>query len=147
MSEFRRKTIGHDVPDWVDPGSLFFATVCCADRAGSDLTVSELSIRLLDSIRFYHEKRKWFCRLALLMPDHIHLLVAFPSDRAMATTIANWKKYASRSFGVVWQKNFFDHRIRNDENWELKAEYIRLNPVRKGLVDRPANWPHSFEGN
>jgi putative transposase len=42
----------------------------------------------------------------------------------------------------VWQRGFFDHRLRADESFEEKATYVRMNPVRKGLVGRPDDWPH-----
>lgn len=47
------------------------------------------------------------------MPDHIHALVAFPSDKSMSTVVGSWKRYTTRFLHVKWQVNFFDHRIRN----------------------------------
>jgi putative transposase len=60
----------------------------------------------------------------------------------MRRVVTEWKKFIARSCGVVWQRDFFDHRLRSDESWRDKAEYIALNPVRKGLVTRPEDWPH-----
>lgn len=51
----------------------------------------------------------------------------------MSNVIGDWKRYQNTSLGVVWQDNFFDHRIRNDAEYFEKAEYIRRNPVAKGL--------------
>jgi putative transposase len=42
----------------------------------------------------------------------------------------------------VWQPGFFDHLLRSSESYSEKWEYVRLNPVRKGLVDRPEEWPY-----
>ena len=39
----------------------------------------------------------------------------------------------------------FDHRIRNSENLEEKFQYIRMNPVRRGLVATPGEWPWVWE--
>jgi len=36
--------------------------------------------------------------------------------------------------GIKWQRDFFEHRLRSDESWREKADYILANPVRKGLV-------------
>jgi len=79
------------------------------------------------------------------MPDHLHMLLAFPHDREMKKTVTDWKSMLARKAGLGWQRDFFDHRTRNHENWEEKAEYIRQNPVRAGLIDRPENWRFVWE--
>jgi len=45
---------------------------------------------------------------------------------------------------ITWQKNFFEHRVRNDDNDTYKADYILQNPVRAGLVSRPEDWSYSW---
>jgi putative transposase len=45
----------------------------------------------------------------------------------------------------LWQPGFFDHLLRNDESYSQKWEYVRLNPVRAGLVKRADEWPHQGE--
>ena len=80
------------------------------------------------------------------MPDHVHALLSFPTAEPMAAAIRDWKRFTSTKAGVAWQRGFFDHRIRNDESWEQKAEYIRQNPARHGLVARAADWAWRFEG-
>ncbi|MSU48885.1 MAG: hypothetical protein EXS37_07330 [Opitutus sp.] len=79
------------------------------------------------------------------MPDHAHALLAFPAGESMLKVVRDWKRFTSRQTQIAWQRDFFDHRIRNDENWELKAAYIRENPVRKGLVVAASDWPWIFE--
>jgi len=53
---------------------------------------------VLAAIRHNHEKLAWHCRLCLLMPDHLHAILAFPREPRMATTIKNWKKYVSGKY-------------------------------------------------
>ena len=43
-----------------------------------------------------------------------------------------------------WQEGFFDHRLRHDESLEEKTYYIRMNPVRAGLIEKPETWPYVF---
>ncbi len=43
--------------------------------------------------------------------------------------------------GPVWQKESFDHVLRGDGSFQEKLEYIRQNPVRRGLVARPEDYP------
>ena len=43
--------------------------------------------------------------------------------------------------GPVWQEESFDHVLRSEDSLEEKREYIRQNPVRRGLVKRPEDYP------
>jgi REP element-mobilizing transposase RayT len=104
-------------------------------------TKPSLARPLLDSVRHYHTRHRWFCRLFLLMPDHLHALLAFPRGSAMSQVIKEWKSYHARLHQVGWQDGYFDHRIRNRAELEEKEDYIRQNPVAKGLVRRPTDWP------
>lgn len=45
-------------------------------------------------------------------------------------------------YGIQWQDGFFDHRLRTDESAAEKGNYIRMNPVRAGLVENPEAWPY-----
>jgi hypothetical protein len=42
--------------------------------------------------------------------------------------------------GPVWEEESFDHVVRSDESLNEKAEYMRQNPVRRGLVERPEDY-------
>ena len=88
-----------------------------------------------------HEQFVWHCRLLLLMPDHLHGIIAFPRDPGMKIAITNWKKYIARKLGVSWQRDFFDHRLRDHHEEGEKRSYILMNPVRKGLCARAEDWP------
>jgi putative transposase len=60
--------------------------------------------------------------------------------------IRDFKRYTAKNAGVIWQDGFFDHRLRDHESLEEKALYIRMNPVRAGLVPRPDAWPYIWPG-
>ena len=89
---------------------------------------------------YNHEKLVWHCRLCLLMPDHLHAIIVFPTDPGMKTTITNWKKFVAGKNGVKWQRDFFDYRLRNHHEFQEKTQYILMNPVRKGLCERMGDW-------
>lgn len=75
------------------------------------------------------------------MPDHLHLLAAFAANPGVKATVTAWKRYTARQHGISWQRDFFEHRIRRHESAVEKVEYIRMNPVRAGLVESPNEWP------
>ena len=45
---------------------------------------------------------------------------------------------------LVWQRDFWDRQLRSGESCGEKWAYVRANPVRAGLVERPEDWP--FQG-
>ncbi|MGA2802589.1 MAG: hypothetical protein ABSE97_09530 [Verrucomicrobiota bacterium] len=59
--------------------------------------------------------------------------------------IAFWKdRFAkTHSNAGTFQASGFHHRSRNDENYAEKWQYVRENPVRQGLVEKPEDWPYS----
>ena len=138
-----RKILCHDVPLWVDPeASDYFITICCRRRGADQLCLPNASGLLLSSARFYHQQRKWFPSLLLLMPDHLHMLVGFSREHRMEEVVRSWKRYTAKQAGIEWQHGFFEHRLRSEQGVQDKAEYILQNPVRAGLMRDPAEWPH-----
>ncbi|MDF3058964.1 MAG: hypothetical protein K0R17_3179 [Rariglobus sp.] len=84
----------------------------------------------------------------VLMPDHAHLFVCLPVTGASLT---NWVGQLKRQLGVglgaagvprpFWQEGFFDHVMRTADSYSQKWDYVRQNPVRAGLCQRPEDWP------
>jgi putative transposase len=143
MSTPVRKTISHDVPDHVRPeDSLFFVTICTQPRGVNQLCFPDLAERLFESVAHRQARGDWWVDLLLLMPDHLHALVASPSDKTLAHVIGQWKRYTTCQFGIRWQRDFFEHRLRRNESAAEKADYILKNPVRAGIVDKPKDWPY-----
>ena len=97
---------------------------------------------LLDSARFYDEIGRWYLWLILVMPDHVHLIATFDLGRGLQPIMKAWKGYQKRNLHVEWQADFFEHRLRNADEFVEKACYVRMNPVRQGLVDSPDAWPY-----
>ncbi|MEI6862132.1 MAG: transposase [Verrucomicrobiota bacterium] len=124
---------------------MFFIAINAAKRGGTPLLAGHTAAGLIASVRHLHDRGDWFARLFVVMPDHVHGLISFPSDQALAQRIAAWKGYTAKSLRVEWQQRFFDHRLRNDESLNEKAHYIRMNPVRAGLVAQADAWPHVFD--
>ena len=85
---------------------------------------------------------------AVIMPDHVHLLFTALRDsegwtfalpeilRAIKGSSARSINKLSGRLGPVWQDESFDHVLRGNESLRETVEYIRQNPVRKGLVTK-----------
>ena len=129
-----RKKLPHTIPQWVAEGSWFFITVNCVPPGKNQLCLTPgahgvtrptVGDAVLAAMRFNHERFVWHCRLCLLMPDHLHAIMAFPREPGMATAIKNWKKFIAGKHDLDWQRDFFDHRLR--DHHELGREN-RLHP-------------------
>jgi putative transposase len=141
--EFRvyPQRLHHDVPGWVKTGSYFHIRVRVTRDHSKPLTQQPIAKIILDAARNYHERGRWFGLIFLLMPDHVHALLAFPFEERMSRVIGEWKHYVAKTAGIDWQANYFDHRIRNASGLMQKHAYILRNPVIKGLCAREEDWP------
>jgi REP element-mobilizing transposase RayT len=135
-----RKKLPHAIPQWVAEDSWFFLTIKCVPVGKNQLCQAHAGDGVLAAVKHNHDKSVWHCRLCLLMPDHLHAIMAFPREPGMQTVIKNWKKYVAGNLGVDWQRDFFDHRIRDHHELDEKTSYILMNPVRKGLCERVEDW-------
>ena len=139
----------HVPPFWVEKEALYFITINCAERGKNQLAIDSVAKELFSTISFYHESGCWWPEVVLLMPDHLHALIRFAwsQGHGMTTVIRNWKRYTARKLGIAWQRDYFDHRIRSDDDHSQKWSYIQQNPVRKGLVQEFADWPYVWRPN
>ena len=87
----------------------------------------------------------------LFMPDHVHLLLFGKTEKADALgAMKSFKQksgfWLSRNHpSVHWQKDFYDHILRNDKAIEKHMLYILNNPLRKQLVEHWKDYP--FKGS
>ena len=92
--------------------------------------------------------------IAIVMPDHVHLIFTPRTDevRHEVYTLARITKAIKAASahrinrelgrtGRIWQEESFDHVLRSSENLNEKIQYILQNPVRKGLVAAPEEYP------
>jgi putative transposase len=128
----------------VKDGALFHIRIRVAPTQQTSLVEPALASALLKAAAEYHASGRWWCELFLLMPDHLHALLAFPRESGMSVVVRNWKRGAARIQGVHWQDNFFDHRIRSKPEAQEKWLYIRRNPAVKGLCAREEDWPYRW---
>ncbi|MEY4667837.1 MAG: hypothetical protein RL518_536 [Pseudomonadota bacterium] len=140
-----RKYPYHSPMNPLQENNLIFLTVCTRGRVPwleSDIAHHVLRELWLDCSH-------WIVGPYILMPDHIHLIAGPASSQTSSLTdwTAWWKRMSARRFDdltVGWQKGFWDTRLRSPRHVAEKRDYIRLNPVRKGLVNESSEW--RFQG-
>ncbi len=124
------------------PNSL---TICTRNRypAFTARALAEGCVGLLRRLADATETRVYaFC----FMPDHVHLLLG-AGKKDLPAFIGEWKGLTTRLGwqhglkGQWWQRSFYDHFLRTDEDLEDCARYILNNPVRRGLVSTWKEYP------
>ncbi len=140
-----RRRLDHETPHWVrEAEEIFFITVCCRERGENALAKSPIAEALLDSVGHRNRTSTWWCSAFVVMPDHVHGLIQFSPSLPMVKAMKQWKAWTARTFGIRWQSQWFDHRLRGQEEWRKKADYLFNNPVRAGLVEEAEEWPWRF---
>ncbi len=86
----------------------------------------------------------------VLMPDHLHWLFELQSG-LLSAAIQSFKCRSALAVGRgtgrdggIWQPGFYDHRIRADHDLRSQALYLLENPVRAGIVQHAAQYPHAW---
>jgi putative transposase len=122
-------------------------TLCILDKKPafieSDIVDAFIEI-LTDLVRKAPYKIPVFC----FMPDHLHLIIQGTSgDSDIWKTVVAFKQrsgfwLASNRPAIKWQKDFYDHIIRNDEKLTIQIKYILDNPMRNGLTLSWEQYPY-----
>jgi putative transposase len=126
-----------------------YVTVCSAQRRPI-LTRPEAVYLILDS---WKTANAFKVGRYVILPDHIHFFCAksnFDSPHSLADWMKFWKSYVSQRWPSpkeqpIWQKDYWDRELRDDESYSDKWDYVRSNPVRHGLVESPDKWPYQGE--
>ena len=83
----------------------------------------------------------------VLMPEHVHLLVSEPKRYRLATTLNVLKAEVSKQIKgerrQLWQRRYYDFNILTQRKFVEKLRYMHRNPVKRGLVEKPEDWPWS----
>ena len=138
-------------------GGTYFFTVNLADRHSDFLVQHIVDLRaVMQAVKIAHP----FSIVAMaVLPEHLHAIWRLPpgdadyplrwsqikagfsrrlpKDERIRTT-----RQTKRERGI-WQRRYWEHQIRDEDDLARHVDYIHYNPVKHGLVSRPADWPHS----
>src|SRR5437899_10902197 len=130
---------------------FYFVTFNTSTRA-SMLARQEIHHAFRKFCQRAHERYDVAVGRYVLMPDHVHLFVAFPPT---GITLSKWMQALRSVLGKEllrlgfqkphWQEGFFDHVLRSAESYAEKWEYVRMNPVRAGLCRKSEDWVYQGE--
>ena len=139
-------------------GGCYFFTVNLAECKQSLLTDHVDTLR--NSIKRVQQEHPFRIEAIVILPDHLHNVWTLPPDddddystRWMLIKSAfsrqlpkhervNPSRLKKRERGI-WQRRYWEHLIRNDNDFARHIDYIHFNPVKHGYVNTPVEWPYS----
>ena len=149
MTEYRRARVA---------GASYFFTVNLAERHGAPLLVQHVQA-LREVTQAVRLKHPFEIIAAVVLPDHLHAIWRLPEgdadyakrwslikssfSRRLPSTERISASRATRRERGIWQRRYWEHLLRDDEDLRRHVEYIHYNHVKHGHVASPVEWPHS----
>lgn len=148
MSHYRRSQ---------QKGGTYFFTVALANRK-SNLLIEHIE-HFKQAYRQVWQDYPFESVAICVLPDHIHAIWSLPCDDCNYSL--RWqllKRYFSRHFDNcqirsnskmkhrekgIWQRRFWEHAIRNEQDLQQHMDYVHFNPVKHGYVKRVCDWQYS----
>lgn len=140
------------------PGGTYFFTVNLLERRDNDLLIKHIDLlrEVVATVRKSHpfEIHAW-----AVLPEHLHCVLRLPKNDANFTL--RWRlikagfsrrlpKTERRSIvrqargeRGIWQRRFWEHLIKDERDYQAHMDYVRINPVKHGLVKQVVDWPYS----
>jgi putative transposase len=120
---------------------------------GRALLQSERNAALfIEVLRSYVAAKKFQVHDFVVMPDHVHLLITVNAnmsiEKAMQFIKGGFSYRLKKEFGFsgeVWQRGFCEVRVNDRESFRSHRKYIAENPVKRGLVNAPDDYPYCFD--
>ena len=161
--------MGNPLKRFYGRGDLHFVTFSCYRREQLLGTVRarDCFVKILDRVR---SKRNFLLLGFVVMPEHVHLLVSEPPGSNPSVALQVLKQQVSRSLRKkrkrppegqlrlkfaeaqieeehFWQRRFYDFNVWSEKKFKEKLKYMHANPVKRGLVLHPKDWPWSSWGH
>jgi len=141
--------------NWLHGGTYFF-TLTLEDRRSTVLVDHVGTLRA--AFRVTRHERPFTIDAIVILPDHLHAIFTLPQDDA--DFAGRWRRIkghfstallaegtAIRRHAndelALWQRRYWEHTIRNDDDFARHVDYIHFNPVKHKVVTRVQDWPHS----
>jgi len=139
-------------------GATWFFTVNLAERRANPLLADNVDL-LRQVFRKVKEDHPFKIDAIVVLPDHLHCIWTLPDgdsdyktrwalikagfSRAIPEAERRSESRKARGERGIWQRRFWEHMIRSQEDFCRHADYIHWNPVKHGWVKRARDWPHS----
>jgi len=129
-------------------GRAYFITTVLAERERRYFDDFYCARLVVDEMRGSHECGAVHSLAWVVMPDHVHWLFQLGQTETLSSVVKGLKARSAHRVnrhlkrqGALWQKAFYDHALRKEEDVRGIARYIVANPLRAGLVENIGDYP------
>ena len=149
MSNYRRYRV---------PGGSYFFTVNLLERHPNDLLIRHIDL-LRTAVSDARKRWPFHIDAWVVLPEHRHCVWTLPVgdadnsnrwrvikqgfSKALPITERRSKVRIARGERGIWQRRFWEHMIRDDQDYAAHIDYCHINPMKHGLVERVSDWPYS----
>jgi putative transposase len=130
------------------PGQTVFPTIVCHARRPwlRDEGTRHVALAALRNVRIRYPFRHF---AHVLLDDHLHLMLRPAADAQVPRLVGSFKRAVQARLPAplpphrLWQRRYYDHVIRDAEDFARHLDYLHFNPVKHGLVEHATKWPWS----
>jgi putative transposase len=136
---------------WYVPNAVYFIVGVTHNRR--PLFAENANVNLLrDTLRRVKDLYPFTMHAYVFLPDHFHILIFVPETTNISKLMQSWQRNFTLNYKAahaitttlhLWQRGFWDHVIRNADDYERHFHYIHYNPVKHGYAQRVGEYPHS----
>jgi putative transposase len=133
------------------PNSLYFIVAVTRERHPIFVEQSDVDL-LRHTMRRAKEIYPFAMRAYVFLPEHLHLLIQVLGSTTISEVLhsiqRNFTLNYKQAHGIthktsLWQRGFWDHVIRDDQDLANHFHYVHYNPVKHGHVEKPEDYAHS----
>jgi putative transposase len=140
------------------PGGTWFFTVNLLQRHHNDLLLREVGL-LRDCVRRVRARYPFHIDAWVVLPEHMHCIWTLPPgdcdfslrwrliksgfSRALPATERRSAVRMAAGERGIWQRHFWEHLLRDDDDYRRHLDYVHVNPLKHGHVTRVGDWPYS----
>ncbi|MCX7010709.1 MAG: transposase [Kiritimatiellaeota bacterium] len=129
---------------------IYFITKRRRADVGVDLTRAEVAEEICSALFWLLDQHHIWLLGFVIMPDHVHVVLAPREPHSLQEVAQSLFGFSSRQInrrlqrhGALWMEEFFERHLRDEDETRQCLDYLHLNPVRKGLAQRAADWKYS----
>ncbi len=140
------------------PGGTYFFTVNLLQRQDNDLLTRHIET-LRSVVKSVRQRHPFQIHGWVVLPDHLHCVIELPPNvsdfatrwrlikmefsKALPRTERISAVRTKRGERGIWQRRCWEHLIRDERDYRAHMDYVPINPLKHGLVERVAKWPYS----
>ncbi len=140
------------------PGGTYFFTVTLLRRHGNDLLTRHIDV-LRQAVGTVRQRHPFHIHGWVVLPDHLHCVIELPpGDMNFATRWRLIKMGFSKALPRsepfsqtrlrrgergIWQRRYWEHLVRDEADFQAHMDYVHINPLKHGYVNRVSDWPYS----